>query len=483
MAQVFSPPDPISRQTSFRPKLEVRRFGRHDFERFDQEAARGSHLCIGAGAIGSVEVECKYHWRKAHWGVLGTVPHPAGVVYIDITLKQPPGHSLRHANVIVTLSEENFPNPSMSIMRPYNSLNSEHAVQVTEFFGPQSLTGPKTVRREIKQNNFEPTLAAGGFFEIGGMGKRRAVSKELIDCWTFKGTVTRPKDGDGYRSLEWELKENETEKQQLHNHVFHTAFAFQHGNKPVIMCVEVEGRLSSMRQQSEHRFLRFCSKSKSSDKPMLTRIDFSSTASSIPKRLNGIAHGLNMAMQRENLQAIPMEIPGPAPAAFYQLPLDQAANMAPALPEGYGDETQDYTLEELRQFLDHPISGEIDLESPDTGDQRPAGEDNETTSEGDSCTFVNDSINQSGAEESQTRQPSAQVVWRGPEIMVLAIIKWLLIMLKAMGSDQHAQLSGVSITVSQVGKLDTSQNAAEDNDDLKRHSGQGLPLRPAAPSC
>lgn len=29
------------------PAIQVRRYGQNDFERFDEETARGSHLCVG----------------------------------------------------------------------------------------------------------------------------------------------------------------------------------------------------------------------------------------------------------------------------------------------------------------------------------------------------------------------------------------------------------------------------------------------------
>ncbi|KAK1623593.1 hypothetical protein BDP81DRAFT_465232 [Colletotrichum phormii] len=265
---------------------------------------RGSHLCLGSGTIVKVQVQCKYQWRKAQWGVLGPSRHPAGIVYIDITIKQPPGHTPSNATVLITLSEQNTlgldaRGGRRTQRHVRTSLESDYAVQVTEFFGPQFLTGPRIVTSEIRARAFEPTLGAGGFFELGGMGTRQSKMREVIDSWTFKGTVKRAKNGEGFRSLEWELNESEIYNNPFRKHNFHTGFAFEHSGRPIIMCVEVEGRLKSKMRQSRHKLLRFCSKSGDTDNSMTTEIDLSSATSVFKKQLDGIAHGLNMAMQKE----------------------------------------------------------------------------------------------------------------------------------------------------------------------------------------
>ncbi|WYZ45953.1 hypothetical protein EsH8_IX_000178 [Colletotrichum jinshuiense] len=415
MADVILPQQPVARQQSFRPELRVRRFGRQDFERFNQEAARGSHLCVGSGAIGKVEIECKYHWRKAQWGVLGPYRHPAGIVYIDMTIKQPPGHSLSNASVLITLTEQDHVGDNGRRDRKHiqrTSLNSEHAVQVTEFFGPQSLTGPKIVASEVKEKAFEPTLGAGGFFELGGMGSRRNVSRELVDSWTFKGTVKRAKDGEGFRSLEWELKESKTEINPFRHHIFHTGFAFEHSGRPVTMCVEVEGRLKNKMRQSKHRLLRFCSKSGDTDNSMLTQIDLSSSTTAFQRQLDGIAHGLNMAMQKENLELTPVEMPPPTPATFEQVspPTEQHSIEV--------EEVRDSGLEDLLQYLDQPATANC-LTSPKATESE--------ISTGDE-TLVNDSSDESVSIKSlgSVGSSTAQNVWKVSNVVALALFQWLL---------------------------------------------------------
>lgn len=56
--------------------------------------------------LGKVDVDCRYRWKKAQWGVLDTTERPAGIVYMDITFKQPPGYWLQSVTVFVTLSQD-----------------------------------------------------------------------------------------------------------------------------------------------------------------------------------------------------------------------------------------------------------------------------------------------------------------------------------------------------------------------------------------
>ncbi|KXH33701.1 hypothetical protein CSAL01_11634 [Colletotrichum salicis] len=129
---------PAVEQQPLHPGLSTRRYGRKDYERFDEDAARGSHLCVGSGAIGKVQVECKYQWKKAQWGVLGSKRNPAGIVYLDISIKQPPGHTLRDARVLITLAEQGAGGAKAgrrwSQKHVRTSLDSDYAVQVTETF-------------------------------------------------------------------------------------------------------------------------------------------------------------------------------------------------------------------------------------------------------------------------------------------------------------------------------------------------------------
>ncbi|KAF3803725.1 hypothetical protein GCG54_00004904 [Colletotrichum gloeosporioides] len=346
---------------------------------------------------------------------------------------QPSGYSLSRANVTITLSEENNSEGMGRNSRDRHiqpSLSSEYAVQVTEFFGPQSLAGVQTTRHEVEDKAINPTIAAGELFEVSGMGVRRTVSRDRTDCWTFKGTRKRAKHGVGLRTLVWELRESGTEK-QLHNHVFYTAFAFEHSKNPVIMCVEVEGRLRSMVKQSKHNILQFCSQSGTSNNSMYTRIDFSSSRPITSKRLDNIARGLNMAMQRENIEAVPVEVPGPTTASFQQLSHRMEPGHKEPLTTTATDDLRDphqLDINKLEEILHGPIF-------PETQNITSERED-EIDLAGSEDTFVEGIPSQTVSRESPR---SAQALRKAVQVVALVLIQWLMSLLEATGSVQYTQ--------------------------------------------
>lgn len=87
------------------PELSYRRYGKYDFERFDNVAAQ--QASIGAATIGGkVNVDCRFLFSKSQWGVLHPAENPAGIIYLDLTFNQPSDHRLKSATVIVTLDED-----------------------------------------------------------------------------------------------------------------------------------------------------------------------------------------------------------------------------------------------------------------------------------------------------------------------------------------------------------------------------------------
>lgn len=106
MSLALGPPHEPQNSSCRGPSLKVWRYGRNDFEEFNESDARGHHLRVGHGKIGKVDVDCKYSWSDAQWGTLGIEKkNPAGIVYMDVTFKQPQGYWLKTASVFITLSE------------------------------------------------------------------------------------------------------------------------------------------------------------------------------------------------------------------------------------------------------------------------------------------------------------------------------------------------------------------------------------------
>ncbi|CAH0054776.1 unnamed protein product [Clonostachys solani] len=313
------------------PPIQVR-YGRNDFEKFCQKTARGSNLSIGSHSIGKIDIDCKYRWKKSQWGVLGR-SDPAGIMYMDITFHQPAGYSLERANVYVTLSEDpesyalRKDSGNSRARRREQSLDAACAVQFTDHYGPRYLTGAKSTRTEAKSNKIIPTLGMMGF-ELGGIGHETTVSRELTDRWVFKGLVRKPRTGPGYRTLEWELSGNSLDATQDHRQVYHTAFAFEHSERPVYMRVEIDGKLRDRGRKLKYSMIKFSSNLTKQDLSTLTRIDLTGVPGAKP--LDQIAEGLNMDMQRENYMDCPVELPSPKTANFFSEALPQPVSAQPA---------------------------------------------------------------------------------------------------------------------------------------------------------
>ncbi|KAG7284311.1 hypothetical protein NEMBOFW57_010683 [Staphylotrichum longicolle] len=239
---------------------------------------------------------------------------------MDITFKQPKDYWLERAKVFITLSEDLASyapghsasrRPSDAATRP---LSSDYAVQITDHYGPRFLTGRPTLLGETKHNKFVPTVGVMGF-EMGGVGRESATMKQSVGQWVFKGTVCRPKGGDGLRALEWELSENHLNPEQAHSQAYQTAFAFEHSQRPVFMRVEVEGKLRSRSSRVKHGLLKFSSTFAKKDTSTLTELDLARTLD-FRKPLDNVAQGLDMAMQMANCERLPVVVPDPVPAHF-----------------------------------------------------------------------------------------------------------------------------------------------------------------------
>ncbi|KAL8364971.1 hypothetical protein RB595_003995 [Gaeumannomyces hyphopodioides] len=306
------------------PAIRVRRYGQNDFERFDEETARGSHLCVGYETLGKVNIDCKYHWTRSQWGVLnrhqGRIP--AGVVYMDLAFHQPAGYWLEHATVYITLGEDDMSSYALARNRKrrsrkgrHDSQSSEYAVQMTSC-GPSIISGEKTYRSEAKTTSFTPTVGAAGF-EFGGVGQQSTSIQDRSGSWTFRGAICRPEGRSGLRTLRWDLAENALTPDQPHRREYKTAFAFEHSRRPVYMRVEIEGRLRSKSHGAAHSLARFSSSMAGhKDHSTLTHMDFGGRAVST-RRLNDIVDGLDMAMQMENDNPV-HEVRDPTQARFFQ---------------------------------------------------------------------------------------------------------------------------------------------------------------------
>ncbi|KAH7159525.1 hypothetical protein B0J13DRAFT_539113 [Dactylonectria estremocensis] len=294
------------------PKVKIRRYGRADYDEFE-ESTLGPHLCVGSSNIGKAEIDCKYHWRKAAWGVLGTHETPAGILYMDIAFRQPPGHWLHTASVFITMSETetSYALLKRGLKRDSICVSSidDNSVQMTEHFGPRTLVGIPSIESRTQSTKLTPTFGFTGI-EVGGVGFESNTSKDMTGQWVFQGSLRKPKDGNSYRTLQWDLTPNELDGKHLSRQEFSTAFAFQHRQRPVYMRVEIDGRLGSRCKRMQQKF---STKLGKQDKSTLTHIHFGE-GFKFTKCLDEAAQSLNSSMELENLRKTPRELPDSIPA-------------------------------------------------------------------------------------------------------------------------------------------------------------------------
>ncbi|KAI9739960.1 MAG: hypothetical protein M1818_005016 [Claussenomyces sp. TS43310] len=295
----------------------ARKFGR-SFERFDLLPTAS----LSYRALGKVKVDCRFRQSKSLWGVLGDAENPAGIIYMDLCFDQPKDCKLSSATILVTLEEDDSHGINRDSTDSVNTTSS--ALQMTDRYGPKQLSGEQKVMPVKKTYHGTPqinVLGNGG----GGLGVDVEQTRTYTSRWSFTGQLQPGKDkrrngarGTTYRTIKWELGENDLESRAMHSNVIHTGFAFEHEGKPCYLRVEIDGKL----QRTKDRFmkhLKFPSEGRKEQGSTLTWIGLS-RRDQFERRLDGIADGLPRAMELENYTAIPMETPDALPASFQEVP-------------------------------------------------------------------------------------------------------------------------------------------------------------------
>ncbi|KAJ5890365.1 uncharacterized protein N7473_006593 [Penicillium subrubescens] len=122
-------------------------------------------------------------------------------------------------------------------------------LEVTEFFGPQTLTAEKRERLLSTTLEANPTVGVAGATFQGTKFARSSVTS-YASRWQFEGSrfatdysVGNNSRNRRYRRVVWHLQENELEKQALQQNIVHSAVAFTHQSKPFYLDVKIEARL------------------------------------------------------------------------------------------------------------------------------------------------------------------------------------------------------------------------------------------------
>ncbi|KAI1743497.1 hypothetical protein F4680DRAFT_346352 [Xylaria scruposa] len=277
-----------------------RKFGKYDFDRFQQ--LQGSRHFLGKGKIGEMEVACKFLFQKSHWGVLTPFRNPGGILYLDLVFTEPPDCHLRGATVILTLDEND-----KDLQRHFSIRNKTQykvPVHITEH-GPQNLVGQLKTAEKSRTRQFIPSLNAGGFFELGGMGQKSKSRTVQESQWRFS-SQTMPDRSGRPTTLRWDLCESDLDQQPKHANTFHTAFAFEHDGQPFFIRLAVSGVLenaaSNLLYKTKNKFKKF--KFLGAPETVITLVNFGGRDNGYTQPLDELAHKIPSEMVDANTRPV-----------------------------------------------------------------------------------------------------------------------------------------------------------------------------------
>jgi hypothetical protein len=299
----------------------ARKFGR-TFDRLDALSAES--LCYRE--LGKVNVDCKFRSSDSIWGVLGETKRPAGILYMDFTFDQPKNYRLSSAKILVTLQDCESP-PQSTLLAAYKGdeimKRPSGPLRVTNHFGPRKITGEPKTMSVTSKINATPNINIWGN-GVGGMGLDTEKSRTYVSRWIFDGKIipgerirNGPK-GSTYRTLKWDLSENDLDLGVEHSNEIHTGFAFEHSKQPCYLKVEISGKLQKMRHRIKHQ-LKFPPNHRKDQGEALTWMGLSKT-DHFKTRLDPIADSLSRDLEMKNYAEIPVQLPDALPASFNEVP-------------------------------------------------------------------------------------------------------------------------------------------------------------------
>lgn len=187
-------------------------------------------------------MDCRFRQSESQWGVLSQST-PAGVLYVDLNFDQPQDCRPKSATVLVTLEKEE----PASTTAPLN----RDALQLTDHYGPKHLSDEPTALPRKRVYQLMPEVNAMGC-SGGGVGVNGEKTTNEVRRWMFTGQLMpgkAPNNAVAYRTLKWELTENELDSQSFHNNVIRTGFAFKHDREAFRIRVEIQGKLQKRTRQ------------------------------------------------------------------------------------------------------------------------------------------------------------------------------------------------------------------------------------------
>ncbi|KAJ6184885.1 hypothetical protein N7519_006186 [Penicillium mononematosum] len=231
------------------------------------------------------------------WGQLDG--KDSGMMYLDLTFHQPADCKLAQATITM-----NFHEIQGSRAGSHSKDNSD--LEVTEFFGPRTLSGEKRQKQVSTTLETNPRVGnAGGHFE--GIGYSRTSEASYSSRWKFTGsrfTIESSTNDDTrssrYRQLVWHLEENELEHQAVHNSTVHSALAFHHCSRDFYLDLHIEVKMQRWHHRLQQHFV--CPPR---DRKACTRARIEPSGNAAPDTLfEQLARDLDHSMTEANLHPV-----------------------------------------------------------------------------------------------------------------------------------------------------------------------------------
>lgn len=286
-----------------------------EYKRFDHLAL--SAASVGHARIGKVDVDCRLLFRKSKWGVLGAADTPAAVIYMDVDVLCPPGLSLKNLRVLLTLEDVPLSGERVDATRFFdekedkNNENNHDAgvpCQFTEFYGPHALRGSI-----VSTSSASPLLPRIGY-GFGGLQTEAEKTRKTEIPWEVRGSLRRDSGTGVWKTLEWDIYANDLEgsrARQSSSNRIHLAFAYEHSRRPILLKVELAGKLKSPDRLLNPIMKRF----RQGDTARCMTL-IGPVSENLRRHLDELAMGLQKAMEMENMTDVPIEFPDPAPYTF-----------------------------------------------------------------------------------------------------------------------------------------------------------------------
>jgi hypothetical protein len=244
-AQTAGPPPNIKYAEIRRSyNLRNRRFGRHDLKECYEIS---DDFSVGSSEIGGVSVDCRFIFSKTRLGVLQDKDHPGGIIYMNLTIKQPPDWRLREANISVLLKDKD------AAFSSHRSPSKASVAIFRECYGPKTLTGPKLTAETTQHDEINPSVEALGFgVTVGSTG--RVTSQPRTAWWNFDGRAeTVQNSSPNYTKLHWTMSPNTLAYTSDAPSKIQTAFAFSHNYRPFLLQIEIDGKIRHLHRKLKDR--------------------------------------------------------------------------------------------------------------------------------------------------------------------------------------------------------------------------------------